>query len=651
MIRIKPLVAAVSCAASLNAVADIQRMFVLGDSLSDGGAFTQPINGVLQLNGVPANVIPQRLSFVNNQPGTDSELWVDVLASELGLNLDADILNGVENSGSQVAAPIDLNGGNYAQGGARVTQANSNVQYDSTFTPPGGRSADEYNVTQLPLSTQIDRLLADVTSLNKDDLVVVWIGANDVFQQAADIGTATIDATTGGLNMITAANEAGAQLDRLIAAGAENIVAVTIPDMGTTPAAVLQGPAAAAGLTALSGAFNSTFIRLASSKGALVIDSGKLLNAVINDPERYGFDAATAMTPICETSTSSLSCIQGVTDTTTAVDRIFADTVHPSLQSHQLFGQAAIASLQTVPFAASMGYSAHQAVQVQVQELRDRIGSTAVLNSGSELQVTPFVSTTSYELEAGQSSKKVDSSALAKGVMIDSVMNGATLVGLSISAGSDTAKSLGKVDSSATHFSVYGMHRFGDDMYARGLVSFGSGSVSAKRQVVVGAATETNSGDTDSGASVIEFGVGTVLQMKDWVVEPSVDLSMASTSVKAFAENDAPTSVSFGIVDVESTQVIVGAKGGRSLDNGWDLSLGVSLVNELNDDDIEVAVGTSLDRLAYFDQEARDGSFARVNASVSKALASGRFSAGLTSVIGADDQSSTSMSMAYSIDF
>lgn len=651
MIRIKPLVAAVSCAASLNAVADIQRMFVLGDSLSDGGAFTQPINGVLQLNGVPANVIPQRLSFVNNQPGTDSELWVDVLASELGLNLDADILNGVENSGSQVAAPIDLNGGNYAQGGARVTQANSNVQYDSTFTPPGGRSADEYNVTQLPLSTQIDRLLADVTSLNENDLVIVWIGANDVFQQAADIGSATIDATTGGLNMITAANEAGAQLDRLIAAGAENIVAVTIPDMGTTPAAVLQGQAAAAGLTALSGAFNSTFIRLASSKGALVIDSGKLLNAVINDPERYGFDAATAMTPICETSTSSLSCIQGVTDTTAAVDRIFADTVHPSLQSHQLFGQAAIASLQTVPFAASMGYSAHQAVQVQVQELRGRIGSTAVLNSGSELQVTPFVSTTSYELEAGQSSKKVDSSALAKGVMIDSVMNGTTLVGLSISAGSDTAKSLGKVDSSATHFSVYGMHRFGDDMYARGLVSFGSGSVSAKRQVVVGAATETNSGSTDSGASVIEFGVGTVLKMKDWVVEPSVDLSMASTSVKAFSENDAPTSVSFGIVDVESTQVIVGAKGGRSLDNGLDLSLGLSLVNELNDDDIEVAVGTSLDRLAYFDQEARDGSFARINASVSKALASGRLSAGLTSVIGADDQSSTSMSLAYSIDF
>ena len=651
MIRIKPLVAAVSCAASLNAVADIQRMFVLGDSLSDGGAFTQPINGVLQLNGVPANLIPQRLSFVNNQPGTDSELWVDVLASELGLNSDADILNGVENSGSQVAAPIDLNGGNYAQGGARVTQANSNVQYDSTFTPPGGRSADEYNVTQLPLSTQIDRLLADVTSLNKDDLVVVWIGANDVFQQAADIGAATIDATTGGLNMITAANEAGAQLDRLIAAGAQNIVAVTIPDMGTTPAAVLQGPAAAAGLTALSGAFNSSFIRLASSKGALVIDSGKLLNAVINDPERYGFDAATAMTPICETSTSSLSCIQGVTDTTTAVDRIFADTVHPSLQSHQLFGQAAIASLQTVPFAASMGYSAHQAVQIQVQELRGRIGSTAVLNSGSELQVTPFVSTTSYELEAGQSSKKVDSNALAKGVMIDSVMNGTTLVGLSISAGSDTAKSLGKVDSSATHFSVYGMHRFGDDMYARGLVSFGSGSVSAKRQVVVGAATEINSGDADSGASVIEFGVGTVLQMKDWVVEPSVDLSMASTSVKAFAENDAPTSVSFGIVDLEATQVIVGAKGGRSLDNGWDLSLGVSLVNELNDDDIEVAVGTSLDRLAYFDQEARDGSFARVNASVSKALASGRLSAGLTSVFGADDQSSTSMSLAYSIDF
>ena len=651
MIRIKPLVAAVSCAVSLDAVADIQRMFVLGDSLSDGGAFTQPINGVLQLNGVPASVIPPRLSFVNNQPSADSELWVDVLAGELGLNLDADILNGVENSGSQVAAPIDLDGGNYAQGGARVTQANSNVQYDSSFVPPGGRSADEYNVTQLPLSTQIDRLLSDVTALNKDDLVVVWIGANDVFQQAADIGSATIDATTGGLNMITAANEAGAQLDRLIAAGAENIVAVTIPDMGTTPAAVLQGPAAAAGLTALSGAFNSTFIRLASSKGALVIDSGKLLNAVIDDPARYGFDAATAMTPICETSTSSLSCIQGVTDTTTAVDRIFADTVHPSLQSHQLFGQAAIASLQTVPFAASMGYSAHQAVQVQVQELRGRIGSTAVLNSGSELQVTPFVSTTSYELEAGQSSKKVDSNALAKGVMIDSVMNGTTLVGLSISAGSDTAKSLGKVDSSATHFSVYGMHRFGDDMYARGLVSFGSGSVSAKRQVVVGAATEINSGDADSGASVIEFGVGTVLQMKDWVVEPSVDLSMASTSVKAFAENDAPTSVSFGIVDVESTQVIVGAKGGRSLDHGWDLSLGLSLVNELNDDDVEVAVGTSLDRLAYFDQEARDGSFARVNASVSKALASGRLSAGLTSVFGADDQSSTSMSLAYSIDF
>ena len=53
----------------LNAVADIQRCSCWVTA-GDSDAFTQPINGVLQLNGVPANN-SQRLSFVNNQPGTD----------------------------------------------------------------------------------------------------------------------------------------------------------------------------------------------------------------------------------------------------------------------------------------------------------------------------------------------------------------------------------------------------------------------------------------------------------------------------------------------------------------------------------------------------------------------------------------------------
>jgi outer membrane lipase/esterase len=104
--------------------------------------------------------------------------------------------------------------------------------------------------------------------------------------------------------MSTAATQLLAQIDRLKAAGAQNIVVITVPNLGVTPQAQIiedgsvsgtPAPGSIALLTALSDSFNNTLTSAAASKGAVIVDSNKLLSAVIANPARYGFTSPTPL--------------------------------------------------------------------------------------------------------------------------------------------------------------------------------------------------------------------------------------------------------------------------------------------------------------------------------------------------------------------
>ncbi|MFN7505508.1 MAG: SGNH/GDSL hydrolase family protein, partial [Limnobacter sp.] len=257
MKKIKLALAISLAICSLQASADefrINRLFVLGDSLSDGGTYTGTATQGLLGAGVPAGAIPDRMKFTTNSP--TAQIWANVVANKLGIPLDVDVINGVSNT---------INGGNYAQGGSRVSN------------PAGVSNNPGIGITTIPVTQQVDRLLADTPRFNRNDLVALWAGSNDGFIQFATVAAGAITPATALAEMSIAATELLAQIDRLKAAGAQNIVVVTVPNLGATPQAQIiedgsvsgtAAPGSIALLNALSASFNNTLTSAAASKGA-----------------------------------------------------------------------------------------------------------------------------------------------------------------------------------------------------------------------------------------------------------------------------------------------------------------------------------------------------------------------------------------------
>lgn len=129
-------------------------LFVIGDSLSDGGTYSQAVQAA---GGGLLPVINYR--FLTNAADGSSLTYAGVLARELGLTLRPNVLSGVPLAN---IAQVNISGSNYAEGGARVTN------------PAGIGNNPAGGITTLPLVTQVDRLLADMPSFGANDLIILW---------------------------------------------------------------------------------------------------------------------------------------------------------------------------------------------------------------------------------------------------------------------------------------------------------------------------------------------------------------------------------------------------------------------------------------------------------------------------------------------
>ena len=134
---------AMSLAPIAHGQAQFGKLVVFGDSLSDGGAYT---NFFKSLN-LPGASQVSRFKFTTN-PGN---VWVENIASRFGITLTPNALDG---------------GLNYAEGGARVTLPNPSAQ----------------GLSQTPVSVQIDRYLGTGGTFGRNDIVTMLIGPNDIFQ-------------------------------------------------------------------------------------------------------------------------------------------------------------------------------------------------------------------------------------------------------------------------------------------------------------------------------------------------------------------------------------------------------------------------------------------------------------------------------------
>lgn len=201
----------------------------------------------------------------------------------------------------------------YAFGGART---------DTGPNPFGGPG----------LRTQFTTFLGAGGTFGPNDLVVLWGGANNIFQASAGPSPAT----AVPLAIATAATDMAFLVGASSAAGARTVLVANLPDLGKTAQSVAAGPVAAAQASQAGGSFNAA---LATAVGAAAAASPQT-NVILMDVAR-GFDAIIANPALFGLTNVTQTCFTGVSVCATPSTYLFWDGVHPTAAGHALTARLA----------------------------------------------------------------------------------------------------------------------------------------------------------------------------------------------------------------------------------------------------------------------------------------------------------------------
>jgi phospholipase/lecithinase/hemolysin len=230
-------------------------------------------------------------------------------------------------------APSASGGLSYAAGSARVN------------TKPDAAGDN----TTLTVKEQVDAFLAG-NAPTPTDLVIVSGGIADIIADTAKVnaGTMTRDQMIADIKL--AARDLGAQVRRLITAGATHVVVVGPYDLSRTP----WGASQADLLTEASTRFNTDLLVSIADLGnnALYVDAALLYNLVTGSPQSYGF--TNSADPVCTSvdpgpgigigagQINSALCTTSTIVTGADINTyVFADRVYPTAQGQRKFGDYA----------------------------------------------------------------------------------------------------------------------------------------------------------------------------------------------------------------------------------------------------------------------------------------------------------------------
>ncbi|HXE22058.1 MAG TPA: SGNH/GDSL hydrolase family protein [Rhodoferax sp.] len=258
--------------------------------------------------------------YTVNDGSTDN--WAQEVAADFSLAL----------------APSNSGGLGYAQGNARIA-----------LTPDAAGSTSTLTVTQ-----QIDSFLA-TNSFQPGDLVLINGGISDIVYNWQQMVAGHITQAQMSANVAAAANAFGAQVQRLVGAGAKHVIVVGTYDLSDSPwAAAIGQPRLASLLSSTTVQFNDSLLLSIVNLGAnvLYIDSAFYFNLVTSVPTAYpplvngtsvactsvdagagiGIGAGQVNSSLCTPSTIAA----GVNYTT----YLFADPLYFAPSAQRLFGDS-----------------------------------------------------------------------------------------------------------------------------------------------------------------------------------------------------------------------------------------------------------------------------------------------------------------------
>ncbi|WP_332813163.1 SGNH/GDSL hydrolase family protein [Ramlibacter sp.] len=249
--------------------------------------------------------------------------WTEQLAARYGLAL----------------APSASGGTSYAIGSARVT----------------ARPDASGNAATPTIAEQIDAFLAAGAPAG-GDLVVVSGGTADILAQVAAVTATTQSQAAATANVQQAGRELGAQVQRLVDAGASHVVVVGPYNLGRSPWAQASGNAAY--LQDLSTQFNNGLLVSIVDLGAkvLYVDAALYFNLVTASPASYGFTDVDSV--LCTSvdagagigigagQVNSALCNAGTLTGAPVEATLFADPVYFTPAGHVSFGNYAFDRLR-----------------------------------------------------------------------------------------------------------------------------------------------------------------------------------------------------------------------------------------------------------------------------------------------------------------
>ncbi len=317
-VRFNPVVAAAAVSLALmtslpaQAAAPFGGLVVFGDSLSDSGnnylalsPGVTPAAAITSNSFIPAYAYAPGLGYplgvYSNGP-----VWATYAAGALGLD-------------PAHAGPSLAGGTNWAFGGAQTGGA-------AAFPPS--------------LLAQTNGFLSSTGNTAPSNyLYVVAGGGNDARDALAAIqaGADVVDTITAVSTSF--AGNVGTIVDQLQAAGAAHIVVWNTPNLGTAPATLALGGAAAGLATTVAQSMNVALAtRLSGEVGVSTFDLFGLVGDVI-----AAYNADPSNNPYGLSNVTD-ACIGGTCD---AASYLFWDGIHPTNKGHQLIASAFVA--QVVP--------------------------------------------------------------------------------------------------------------------------------------------------------------------------------------------------------------------------------------------------------------------------------------------------------------
>ena len=660
---------ALALTVSTTAMADefrLDRLFVVGDSLSDGGTYSQAVQAGAAQAGQSIPGI--RYRFTDNRPDGSSRTYAEVLAGELGIGLEPNLITGVPAVAGSALDPLSndvaVGGNNFAQGGSRVALP----ALDDAQRAPFG-------VTQTPVTVQVDRLLANNRQFGETDLVILWAGANDVLANSQLVGTGTRTPQEAGQAIGLAATQMVGQVERVLDRGASNVVVVTVPDIGqNTPLGAGSSPQGSALLSGLTSAYNDILTQGVGGRVTLV-DSNAVLASVLDNPTRYGFSAIDQRTTVaCEDS--SLNCIAGATTNNDGNVRIFADAVHPSTQAHLVLGQIAAAALVDIGQVGVMPVATISGLRQQSLGLEQRLNlgaffvndetGTRVRRPVGNVEVYGGGELGFYESDAQQVVPGFDAQTQVVKAAVDVMVTPNVMLGIggSVDHGQvEFEDGRGGFDSRLFVGGIFGVAQIIPGVYANGFLGGGLIDIyDIERNYNLRGldgntlATESFDADTSGTYFIARTNLGAVLPVGNgFFVNPSVGFAYERVDIDGYSESAKGDSMQAAQATVGDLEY-VGYRGTLALGGfyrppsapGWTFGLRASWEHDFNDDDIEVPFGIGNVPLNVQTAPRPDDSYGLLAATVVRELShSTSLNLGASTNIGQDGVSGYTASLVF----